>query len=75
MDFRRTAGVLRVVTSSRGPGENAGGNNPTATAAIVTHNPAQGQALPLPPTDRPAAEHSDLIKNPPETVECSAPQH
>ena len=28
---------------------NAGGNNPTARAAIITHNPAQGGSLPLPP--------------------------
>jgi len=57
-----------------GHSENAGGNNPTATGAIVTHNPAQGRALPLPPTGTPAAEHSDLITNPPKTVECPAPQ-
>ena len=57
-----------------GQSENAGGNNPTATSAIVTHNPAQGQALPLPPTGTPAAEHSDRITNPPETAECPAPQ-
>ena len=56
-----------------GQSENAGGNNPVATGAIVTHNPAQGQALPLPPTGTQAAEHSDLITNPPETVECPAP--
>jgi len=57
-----------------GHSENAGGNNPTATGAIVTHNPAQGRALPLPPTGTPAAEHSDLITNPPKIVECPAPQ-
>ncbi len=56
-----------------GQSENAGGNNPVATGAIVTHNPAQGQALPLPPTGTPAADHSDRITNPPETVECPAP--
>ena len=57
-----------------GQSENAEGNNPTATSAIVTHNPAQGQALPLPPTGTPAAEHSGLITNPPQTAECPAPQ-
>ena len=57
-----------------GQSESAGGNNATATGAIVTHNPAQGQALPLPPTGTPAAEHSELLTNPPETVECPAPQ-
>jgi hypothetical protein len=55
-----------------GQSENAGGNNPTATSAIRTHNPAQ--VLPLPPTGTPAVERSDLITNPPETAECPAPQ-
>jgi hypothetical protein len=57
-----------------GKSENAGGNNPIATSAIKTHNPAQGQTLPLPPTGTPAAEHSGLITNPPQTAECPAPQ-
>jgi len=57
-----------------GQSENAGGNNPTASSAIKTHNPAQGQALPLPPTGTPAAEHSELITNPPQTAECPAPE-
>jgi len=56
-----------------GQSENAGGNNPMATGAIRTHNQAQGQTLPLPPTGTPAADHSDRITNPPETVECPAP--
>ena len=33
---------------------NAGGANPTARAAIREHNPAQGQALPLPPAGTPS---------------------
>jgi hypothetical protein len=38
---------------TRSRSENAAGNDPTATGAIVTNNPAQGQALPLPPTGTP----------------------
>ena len=57
-----------------GQSENAGGNNPTATGAIRTHNLAQGEALPLPPTDTPAVEHSERITNPPQTADCPAPQ-
>ncbi len=57
-----------------GQSENAGGNDPTATSAIKTHKPAQGQALALPSTDTPGAEHSGLITNPPQTTECPAPQ-
>ncbi len=37
-------------------GDNAGGNNPTAAAAIREHNPAQGgDELPLPPVGTPGA--------------------
>jgi hypothetical protein len=55
---------------------NAGGNNPTATAAITTNNPAQGEegdGLPLPPTGTAAPLHTDLISNTP-TATCPAPQ-
>jgi hypothetical protein len=55
-----------------GQSENAGGNNPTATGMLIAHNPAQGQALPLPPTGTPAAVHSERITNPPETTDCPA---
>lgn len=57
-----------------GQSENAGGNNPTATSAIKAYNPAQAQTMPLPPTGTPAAEHSELITNPPQTAEYQAPQ-
>jgi hypothetical protein len=57
-----------------GQSENAGGNNPTATSAIKTHNPAQDQRLPLPPTSMPAAAHPKLITNPLQMAEYPAPQ-
>jgi hypothetical protein len=61
-----------------GQGDNAGGDNPTATAVIKANNPAQGDEgdeLPLPPTGTPAVEHSERIANPPTQAECPATQN
>ena len=47
-----------VPADACGESPNAGGNNPTATAAIKAHNPAQGdqvEGLPLPPAGTPGA--------------------
>jgi hypothetical protein len=45
----------RFVPADRcGQSPNAGGANPTAVGAISTHNPAQGDALPLPPSGTPS---------------------
>ena len=45
-------GVPAPECANAASGGNAGGANPTATAAIKTHNPAQ--TLPLPPVGTPS---------------------
>ena len=57
--------------ASASSGDNAGGNNATAKAAIVEHNPAQGDALPLPPAGTPGAAHSS---NTPAEENCANAQ-
>ena len=56
-----------IPAAACGENPNAGGVAP----AVGEHNPVFEP--PLPPTGTPAAEHSELITNPPELAECPAP--